>query len=94
LFVALKDRTAAHHCLDFIIGNGYVYCDINKGMYGLPQAGILANSDLIIHLKHNGYDTPCLITHQTQPISFCLVPDDIGVKYFGEDCANHVIEDL
>ena len=25
------------------VKNGYVYCEIVRGMYGLPQAGILAN---------------------------------------------------
>ena len=35
--------------------NGYVYIEIQKGMYGLPQAGILANKLLKHHLSDEGY---------------------------------------
>jgi hypothetical protein len=34
---------------------GFVYIEINKGMYGLPQAGILANKLLAKHLARDGY---------------------------------------
>ena len=37
------------------IKNGYVYCEIVRGMYGLPQAGILANSLLKKRLKVHDY---------------------------------------
>ena len=30
--------------------DGYVYMEIRKGMYGLPQAGVLANKLLKEHL--------------------------------------------
>jgi hypothetical protein len=32
-----------HYRLNEKVLNGYVYMEIRKGMYGLPQAGILAN---------------------------------------------------
>jgi hypothetical protein len=32
-----------HYRLNDKVLNGYVYMEICKGMYGLPQAGILAN---------------------------------------------------
>jgi hypothetical protein len=35
--------------------NGYVYMEIEHGMYGLPQAGIFANKLLWKHLGWNGY---------------------------------------
>ena len=35
--------------------NGYVYFDIRKAIYGLPQAGILANKQLRKFLKPSGY---------------------------------------
>ena len=35
--------------------NGYVYMEICKGMYGLPQAGVLANKLLKGRLAQNGY---------------------------------------
>jgi hypothetical protein len=54
-------------------------------MYGLPQAGILANELLQRNLAKDGYrptqHTHGLWTHNTRPISFLLVVDDFGVKY-------------
>ncbi len=31
--------------------DGYVYCEIQQGMYGLPQAGIIAQELLAKRLK-------------------------------------------
>jgi hypothetical protein len=33
---------------------GYVYCEIQKGMYGLPQAGIIVQDLLQAHLAKVG----------------------------------------
>jgi hypothetical protein len=41
--------------LDSLVHNGYIYVEIRKGMYGLPQAGRLANDKLKLHLAENGY---------------------------------------
>ena len=41
-----------------LTNNEYVYCEICKGMYGLPQAGILFNQELLRQLKPKGY-APC-----------------------------------
>ena len=35
--------------------NGFVYFEIRKAIYGLPQAGILANKQLRKFLKETGY---------------------------------------
>jgi hypothetical protein len=35
--------------------DGYIYMEIRKGMYGLPQAGILANKLLKERLARHGY---------------------------------------
>jgi hypothetical protein len=47
--------------------DGYVYCKIRKGMYGLPQAGIIAQELLQEHLAKVGYHqskiVPGLWTH-------------------------------
>jgi hypothetical protein len=63
--------------------DGYVYCEIQKGMYGLPQAGIIAQQLLEKQLQQHGYrqstTTPGLWKHNTQPISSTLVIDDFGV---------------
>ena len=78
--------------------NGKVLVKINKGMYGLPQAGRLAQEQLIEHLKPFGYApckrTPGLWTHEWRPITFSLTVDDFGVKYVGKEHAQHLIESL
>jgi len=75
--------------------DGFVYCEIQKGMYGLPQAGIIAQELLEERLAKHGYRqskiTPGLWTHETRPISFSLVVDDFGVKYVGEENAQHLL---
>ena len=39
----MPDDVIAHYKLqDVATPDGYVYCEICKGMYGLPQAGIIA----------------------------------------------------
>ena len=40
--------------------NGYVYMKIMRGMYGLPQSGILANKLLKERLAPHGY---CEVQH-------------------------------
>jgi hypothetical protein len=78
-----------------LVHNGYVMVEINKGMYGLPQAGILANKRLVKHLASHGYvkapRTPGLFTHVTRPVTFCLVVDDFAIKYVGKEHADHLL---
>ena len=62
--------------------DGWVYCEINKGMYGLPHAGKIANDRLVKHLQPHWYapvtHTPGLWKHHTRNITFTLVVDDFG----------------
>lgn len=62
---------------------GYVYIEIRKGMYGIPQVGIIANEDLQTHLAPYGYkpakNTPELWKHGTNGIVFALVVDDFAI---------------
>ena len=64
---------------------GYIYVDIRKGMYSLPQSGLLAQELMEQRLQKQGYTqskvTPGFWTHAWQPISFTLVVDDFSVKY-------------
>ncbi len=57
---------------DVATPDGYVYCEIRKGMYGLPQAGIIAQELLAKRLKEHGYSqsetTPGLWKHEWRPI--------------------------
>ena len=77
---------------------GFIYLKIRKAIYGLPQAGILANKLLRKRLAPAGYyevaHTPGLWRHVTRPISFSLVVDDFGVKYVGKQHVEHLIKTL
>ena len=70
--------------------------EIQKAIYGLPQAGILANKQLRQRLQPHGYyevaHTPGLWRHVTRPVQFSLVVDDFGVKYVGKENAQHLID--
>ncbi len=69
---------------------------IQKGMYGLPQAGIITQQLLEEHLQKHGYHqsqtTPGLWKHDTHPISFSLVLDNFGVKYVGKENSQHLLD--
>ncbi len=75
--------------------DGFIYCEIQKGMYGLPQAGIIAQELLEERLAKHGYRQSKtmrgLWTHDTCPICFSLVVDNFGVKYVGEEHAQHLL---
>ena len=83
-----------YYNLDSLAVNDYVYAEIRRGMYGLPQAGKIANDKLIPHLATHGYvqwpHTHGLFRHKTRPMSFCLVVDDFGVKCVGRKHAEHL----
>jgi hypothetical protein len=78
--------------------NGIIYVKIQKGMYGLPQAGILAQNLLKEGLNKHGYHqnrtTPGLWQHDWRPISFTLCVDGFGIKYVGKEHANHLAKTL
>eukprot|EP00815_Leptocylindrus_aporus_P007176 CAMPEP_0116058534 /NCGR_PEP_ID=MMETSP0322-20121206/5252_1 /TAXON_ID=163516 /ORGANISM="Leptocylindrus danicus var. apora, Strain B651" /LENGTH=220 /DNA_ID=CAMNT_0003542731 /DNA_START=832 /DNA_END=1491 /DNA_ORIENTATION=+ len=84
--------------IDALSENGKVLAEITTGMYGLPQAGILAYRKLVQHLKDAGFIpvkfTPGLFKHTTRPISFCLVVDDFGIKYSNKKDAEYLISEL
>ena len=75
-----------------------VYVEVQKDMYGLPQAGLLTNILLEKRLNNHGYFQstiiPGLWTHTTRPIQFTLVVDDFGVKYVREEHAEHLMSVL
>ena len=78
--------------------DGYAYSDITKGMYGLPQAGIIAQELLAERLAKHGYHQskiiPGLWTHDTRPTTFTLVVDDFAIKVMSDDDTNHLINAL
>ena len=67
-----------------LIVNDHVLVEIRKGMYGLPQASIIAQERLNIYLTTSGYTpvrhTPGLYVHNTRNTTFTLVVDDFGIN--------------
>ena len=78
--------------------DGFVYCEINKGMYGLKQAAILAYNQLAHRLAKHGYhplqSSNGLWRHETNSIIFALCVDDFGVKYNSKKDLDHLITAL
>ena len=94
----IPDRIIQHayNIADFAI-NERVLVEINKGIYGLPQAALLAKQQLDAHLASHGYyesATLCLHKHITRPIMFTLVVDDFGIKAAGQEHLDHLLNTL
>ena len=72
-----------------------MYIEICRGMYGLPQAGLLANqllaNCLAPHGNHEQQHTPGLWRDHSCPITFALVVDDLLIKYTGKEHAQHLL---
>jgi hypothetical protein len=84
--------------LNILAVDSWVYIKIRKGIYGLKQAGLLANQLLQTRLAPFGYyparHTTGLWLHKTLPIFFTLVVDDFAVKYVGKQHAEHLQDAL
>ena len=82
--------------LDAITKDGYVYIAIEKGMYGLKNAAILAYENLTTNLGHFGYypveGTVGLWAHRTRRTKFCVCVDDFGVKFYSKADAQHLLD--
>eukprot|EP00804_Cyclotella_cryptica_P012262 CCRYP_013844-RA/>CCRYP_013844-RA protein AED:0.25 eAED:0.25 QI:0/0/0/1/0/0/2/0/707 len=78
--------------------DGTIYVLVQLGMYGLPQAGLLANELLEKRLNAHGYHqsklVPGLWKHIWRPIQFTLVVDDFGLKYVGDEHPQHLLKVL
>lgn len=87
-----------HYNLAPIFHNEFLYLNIDKGMYGLKQAGILGWQDLKTHLAKYQFfpvrHTPGLWTQKTIPITFVLVVDEFGVKYHSQEAIEFLLSAL
>ena len=95
----IPDKIIAQYSLRTkVTTEGYIYMEVNKGMYGLPQSGLMANKLLEKRLNKNGYYqsklVPGLWVHETRPIQFTLVVDNFGIKYEHESDARHLMKVL
>jgi hypothetical protein len=50
-----NDVIKHYNLTDLGTPDGYIYCKIQKGMYGIPQAGIIAQHLLEKRLRQHGY---------------------------------------
>ena len=77
------------------VHKGWVYFEIRRSCYGLPQSGTLANKQLRLRLEKEVYyearTTLGLWRHKWRPIQFCLIVDDFGVEYVGKQHADHLV---
>lgn len=94
----IPDDIIAQYNVLQLAHNDKVYIEVSKGIYGLPQAGKLANEQLQRHLSPFGY-TPCphtagLWRHSTRNISFLLVVDDFAIKYTDTTDVTHLLDAL
>ena len=85
----IVDKYRLHQFSD---SDGWVYIEIMKCMYSLPQATSLANKLLEQWLTARGF-YQCQFTlglwqHVWWPITFVLVVNNFGVKYEGKQSAN------
>lgn len=77
---------------------GHIYARVEKGMYGLPQAGKVASDTLLPRLLAAGYTEtgriPGLFKHQTNSVVFALVVDDFLVQYTEPKHFTHLADTL
>ena len=94
----IPDEIIKEYKLKDIATNGAVHIMVARGMYGLPQAGLLANQLLEKRLDKVGYWqsklVPGLWKHDWQPVQFTLVVDDVGAKYVGKEHADQLKKTL
>jgi hypothetical protein len=83
---------------EIVTDDGYVYCEIRKGMYGLSQVGLIAQELLEQQLSKVGYGQskiiPGLWTHKTRKTCFMLLVDNFAIKFTKMEDAKHLIEAL
>jgi hypothetical protein len=69
--------------LNKIAHDSWIYFKMRRDMYGLPQAGILANKLLQDRLANCDYykaaTTPRLWRHKWRPVMFALIVDNFAI---------------
>jgi hypothetical protein len=75
--------------------NGKVHLELRCGVWGSPQAEILANKRLRQKMAPFGYheclNMPGLWYYDSHPILFTLVVDNFGVKYINNNDMKQLI---
>ena len=85
LKIILQEIIDAYNLSTLVNNKGLIYIRIKKGMYGIKQAGIFANQELVKHLDqfvyHSVQHTPGLWVHDNRKTIFSLVEDYFCVQY-------------
>jgi hypothetical protein len=88
----------AEYDLEQYFEGNVIHFEVNKGMYGLPHAGLLAQNRLIAHLTANGYAqstvVPCLFQNSDNGGTFVLVVDDFSIKTKNAASRDHFLNTL
>jgi hypothetical protein len=95
----IPDKIVSQYNLhDLATADGWIYTKIRHGMYGLKQAGLIANQQLQKHLAEFSYAptalTPGLWTLSSGNITFSLVVNNYGIKYVGRNNSQHLLSAL
>ena len=73
---------------------GWVYFEIVRRFYGLPQSGKAAKNLMRTRINNSGYfvaaTTPGIFRHTWSTIQFCLIIDDFGIEYVRGKHAHHL----
>jgi hypothetical protein len=96
--VEISQELIDKYKLNKLAYDSIVYFEMRRGMYGLPQAGILANNLLRDRLaKFDYYEaatTPGLWHHKWHPVMFALIVDDFTIQYIGDAYLYHLCQAL
>jgi hypothetical protein len=84
--------------LNKIARDSWIYFEMCCGMYGFPQAGILANKLLQDRLTNFDYykaaTTPKLWHHKWHTVMFALIVDNFSIQYVGDAHLDHLCQAL
>ena len=88
-----QDIIDTYYLKALVDDQGWIYMRIEKGMYGLKQAGIIANQELVRRMAPFGYHpvkhTPGLWVYNSRKTLFSLVVNDFCVHYSYTEDADH-----
>ena len=92
---SIPDEIWEQYQLDqYVDENGYIYARVDKGMYGLPQAGKVASDFLLPRLLAAGYRAtgivPGLYKHESNSVIFALVVDDFLIQFTHKQDMEHL----
>ncbi len=94
----LPDSVRQDPIVSRLIKNDCILVKIQKGLYGLPQAGRLARDRLVSHLAKAGYiesdHVPSYFRHNQRDVSFVLTVDDFDVSYAKDEDLEHLLSHL